>query len=147
MISPHHATIFSRISEAIFLSSGFLILYLPASCSMTSFESALRSIEAAQRSIAREIPRSAAVYSAILLVACQIYLCRFSFDTPLSSVMKIPHPEGPGFPRDPPSLYTMSFIPVFFTQIDKGLFSMIRERFSRVFVIVRFWKRCLIMIK
>jgi len=58
----------------------------------------------APSSIARDIHRSAAVYSAILFVAIQIYLNRFSIVFQEISVIYTQHPEGQGFPREPPSV-------------------------------------------
>ena len=74
-----------------------------------SLLSALSSISVAPISMARVTPRSHAVYSAILLVATPRYLYLRSVMDASSERIKTPHPAGPGFQREPPSVYTMSF--------------------------------------
>lgn len=94
---------------------------------MTRRLSARSSISVAQSAIARVIPRRAAVYSAILLVAWPIYLYFFSTIAPSSEDRKIPHPEGPGFHRDHPSVYTINLLS-FFAILRKSISSKTRDR-------------------
>ena len=91
--------------------SGCLICHRPDSCSTTSLESIRTATVVAPRSRAAVSPAINPEYSATLLVARPTYPFR-SASTVWSAAATTtdPYPAGPGFPREPPSAYTITLI-------------------------------------
>src|SRR4051794_36850918 len=92
--------------------SGCLIRHRPAICSMTSLESIRTSIEApGAYSAASSSPAINPEYSATLLVVMPSVLPCCAMISPVTgSRTRAPYAAGPGFPREPPSASTMTWV-------------------------------------